>query len=167
MTALLVFFRFHSSAGRKQDRSGKRGNSMQLEEVIARKKIQKSLFALVLATMFLAGCGALNNPFCGSARPKPVMTSLAPNPASLTQVEQGLLLTVTGSHFYSNSLVIWNGGAVPTSVMSSTELQATITTTQISSPGSAQVLVHTPTNLSGDLGCDSGGDSEAVTLTVT
>jgi hypothetical protein len=68
-----------------------------------RNQIQKSLFALLLAVMFLAGCGALN-PFCGSARPKPVLTSLAPNPASLTQVQQGLLLTVNGSHFYSSSM---------------------------------------------------------------
>ena len=116
--------------------------------------------------MFLPGCGALN-PFCGSARPKPVMTSLAPNPASLTQVQQGLLLTVNGSHFYASSIILWNGAALPTTVMSSTQLQGTITTTQISSPGTAQIGVHTPANLSGDLGCDSGGNSKALTFTVT
>src|ERR1700680_115251 len=131
-----------------------------------RKQIQKSLFAPLLAIMFLAGCGALN-PFCGSARPKPVLTSFAPTPASLAQVQQGLLVTVNGSHFYSSSIVIWNGAALPTTVVSSTQLQATITTTQISSPGTAQIVVHTPANLSGDLGCDSGGDSNALTFTVT
>jgi len=96
-----------------------------------------------------------------------VLTSLAPNPASLLQVQQGLLLTVNGSHFFSSSVVLWNGAALPTTVMSSTQLQATITTTQISSPGSAQIVVHTPANLSGDLGCDSGGNSKALTFTVT
>ena len=131
-----------------------------------RNQIQKSLFALLFAVMFLAGCGALN-PFCGSARPKPVLTSLTPNPASLTQVQQGLLLTVNGSHFYSSSILLWNGVALPTTVMSSTQLQATVTTTQISSPGTAQIVVHTPANLSGDLGCDSGGNSKALTFTVT
>jgi hypothetical protein len=45
-------------------------------------------------------------------------------------------------------------------------MEVTITTTQISSPGTAQILVHTPPNLSGDLGCDSGGDSDALTFTV-
>jgi hypothetical protein len=129
-------------------------------------QIQKSLFALLLAIVFLTGCGALN-PFCGSARPKPVLTSLAPNPASLAQVQSGLLLTVNGSHFYSSSIILWNGAALPTTVMSSTELQATITTTQISSPGTAEIVVHTPANLSGDLGCDSGGNSKALTFTVT
>jgi hypothetical protein len=128
-------------------------------------QIQKSLFALLLGIMFLVGCAALN-PFCGSARPKPGLTSVAPNPASLAQVEQGLLLTVNGSHFYSNSYVLWNGAGLPTTVMSSTQLQATITTTQISFPGTAQIAVHTAANLSGDLGCDSGGNSGALTFTV-
>ncbi len=133
---------------------------------IPRIQIQKSLFAPLLAVMFLTGCGALN-PFCGSARPRPVLTSLEPNPASLAQVQQGLLLTVNGSHFYSSSILLWNGEALPTTVTSSTQLQATITTTQISSPGTTQIVVHTPGNLSGDLGCDSGGDSKALTFTVT
>ena len=131
-----------------------------------RNRIQKLLFVLPLAIMFLSGCDALN-PFCRSARPKPGLTSLAPNPASVSQVQEGLLLTVNGSHFYSNSIIVWNGTALPTTVMSSTQLQATITTTQISSPGTAQIVVHTPANTSGDLGCDSGGNSKALTFTVT
>ena len=133
---------------------------------IPRNQIQKSLFPLLLAIMFFAGCGAIN-PLCGSARPKPGLTSLAPNPASLAEVQQGLPLTVNGSQFYSNSIVLWNGEALVTTVTSSTQLQVTITTTQISSPGTAQIVVHTPANLSGDLGCDSGGDSPALTFTVT
>jgi|SRR5882672_52282 len=118
---------------------------------MSRNQIQKSLFGLLFAIMFLAGCGALN-PFCGSARPKPLLTSLAPNPVALSQVQQGLLLTVNGSHFYANSIILWNGAALPTTVLSTTQMQATITTTQISAPGTAQISVHTPANLSGDLG---------------
>jgi hypothetical protein len=131
-----------------------------------RNQIQKLLPALLCVILVLAGCKALN-PFCGSARPKPMLTSLAPNPATLSQVEDGLVLTITGSKFYSDSVVLWNGAALPTTVVSSTQLQATITTTQISDPGTAQVVVHTPANLSGDLGCDSGGNSPALTFTVT
>ena len=131
-----------------------------------RNQIQKSLFPLLFAIMFFVGCAAIN-PLCGSARPKPGLTSLAPNPASLAEVQQGLPLTVNGSQFYSNSIVLWNGEALLTTVLSSTQLQVTITTTQISSPGTAQIAVHTPSNLSGDLGCDSGGDSKALTFTVT
>lgn len=131
-----------------------------------RNRIQNSLFCLLLGSMVLAGCG-VRNPFCGSTRPKPILTSLAPNPASLAQVQQGLLLTVNGSNFYSSSVVVWNGAVLPTTVLSATQMQATITTTQISSPGTAQVMVHTPANVSGDLGCDSGGDSTALTFTVS
>ena len=131
-----------------------------------RNRLQKSLFALLLGSIFLTACG-VHNPFCGSARPVPVLSSLAPNPASFAQVQQGLMLTVNGSHFYSDSIVIWNGAALPTTVISSTQLQAAITTTQMSSPGTAQIVVHTPANLAGDLGCDSGGDSKALTFTVT
>jgi hypothetical protein len=131
-----------------------------------RNRIQKSLFALFLGSLLLAGCG-VHNPFCGSARPVPVLSSLAPNPATLSQVEQGLVLTATGGPFYSNSVVLWNGVALPTTVTSASQLQTTITTTQISSSGTAQIVVHTPANLSGDLGCDSGGDSQALTFTVT
>jgi hypothetical protein len=134
--------------------------------MMPRNQIQKLLFALLLGSMFFAGCG-VPNPFCGSARPKPVLASLAPNPASLTQVQAGLLLTVNGNHFYPSSIVTWNGAVLSTTVVSVTQLQATITTIQISSPGTAQIVVHTPANLSGDLGCDSGGDSKALTFTVT
>lgn len=131
-----------------------------------RSRIQTSPFAVLLMILLLAGCNALN-PFCGSARPKPVLTSLTPNPATLVEIQPGLLLTVTGSHFYSSSIVLWNGAALPTTVTSDTQLQVTITTTQISAPGTAQIVVHTPANLSGDLGCDSGGNSKALTFTVS
>jgi hypothetical protein len=129
-------------------------------------QFQKPLFALLLGSMFLVGCG-VPNLFCGSARPKPVLTSLAPNPATIDQVQQGLLLTVNGSHFYSSSIIVWNGAVLATTVVSAIELQATITTTQMPSPGTAQIVVHTPANLAGELGCDSGGDSTVLTFTVT
>jgi hypothetical protein len=138
----------------------------QYTVTMPRSPIEKSPFAVLFAIMFLAGCGGLN-PFCGSARPKPVLAALAPDTATLAQVQSGLRLTVNGSHFVSSSVVLWNGAALPTTIMSNTQLQVTITTTQISTPGTGQIVVHTPANLSGDLGCDSGGNSQALTFTVT
>ena len=76
-------------------------------------------------------------------------------------------LTVNGSHFCSDWIVLWNGAALPTTVISNTQLRVTISTTQISSPGAAPIVVHTPANLSGDLGCDSGGNSKTLAFTVT
>jgi hypothetical protein len=124
------------------------------------------LFALLLLTLWFSGCSALN-PLCGSARPKPVLATLTPNSATTTEVQPGLLLTVTGSHFVSSSVIEWNGAVLATTLVSATQLQATITATQASAPGTAQILVHTPANLSGDLGCDSGGNSKALTFTIT
>jgi hypothetical protein len=121
---------------------------------------------MLLGSMFLTGCG-VPNPFCGSARPVPVLIALLPNPASFAQVQQGLLLTVSGSDFYPESVVQWNGESLSTVVVSSTQLQTTITTTQMPAPGSAQIVVYTPPNLSGHLDCNSGGDSKALTFTVT
>ena len=129
-------------------------------------QLRRSPFIFLLTVLCLAGCGGYN-PFCGSARPKPVITSLVPNSATLTQVTQGVLLTVNGGNFYSSSVLIWNGASLPTIVINSKRLQVTITTTQISVAGTAQVYVHTPSNLSGDLDCSSGGDSSPLSFTVT
>src|ERR1700704_1079015 len=122
-----------------------------------RNQIQKSLFALLPAIMFFAGCGAIN-PLCSTARPKPGLTSLVPNPVALSQVEQGLLLTVNGSHFYLNSVILWNGAVLPTTVISSSQLQATITTTQISAPGTARLPGPPPATPAGVLVSDTGGN---------
>jgi len=121
---------------------------------------------MLVASIFLTGCG-VSNPLCSSARPVPVLSSLTPDTATVAQVLLGVPLTVNGSHFYSESYLLWNGASLPTTVISSTELQATVTTTQMPSAGSAQVVVHTPANFSGDLGCNSGGDSKALTFTVS
>jgi len=129
-------------------------------------RILKLVFVLWLTVLSLSGCGSLN-PLCGSARPKPVLTALAPDTATLAQIQQGFLLTINGSHFVSSSVVLWNGAAIPTIIKSSTQLQVTMTTAQIDAIGSGQIVVHTPSNLEGDLGCDSGGNSKALTFTVT
>jgi len=128
--------------------------------------VRKSPFVVLLAIMVLAGCGALN-PFCGSARPKPVLTALVPDTATLAQIQQGFLVTLNGSRFVSSSVVMWNGAALPTTIKSSTQLQVTMTTAQIQAAGSGQLVVHTPPNFEGNLGCDSGGTSQALTFTVT
>jgi hypothetical protein len=85
----------------------------------------------------------------------------------LAEVQQGFLLTVTGSQFVSASVVVVNGTAVSTLATSSQQLQATITAAVISAAGTASVTVNTPSGNSSDLGCSSGGTSQPLTLTVT
>ena len=124
------------------------------------------LSAVLLALFLFQACNALN-PLCGSARPAPIIGSLSPSTVTLAEVQQGFVLTVNGSQFVSSSVVVVNGTALSTLAASSLQLQATITTSVISAPGTANVTVDTPSGNSSDLGCTSGGTSQALVLTVT
>jgi hypothetical protein len=125
----------------------------------------RSLGAILIALLIFQGCNALN-PLCGSARPAPVMGSLSATSISFSQVQQGFLLIVNGSHFVSSSVVVINGTTLTTSVSSSQQMQATITTALVSAPGAVSVTVNTPSGNSGNLGCTSGGTSSALVLTI-
>ena len=134
-----------------------------------RKRIHASLRplnALLLAVLVLPGCNALN-PLCGSTRPSPSISSLSPTTVTFAQVQQGFLLTVNGSHIVSSSVVVINGTTLSTQVVSNTQLQVTLTTAIIMGPGTASVTINTPGGNSSDLGCNSGGASKALTLTIT
>jgi hypothetical protein len=124
------------------------------------------LSTLLLAVSVLQGCNALN-PLCGSARPAPDISSLSATSITFAQVQQGYVLTVNGSHIVSSSVVTINGTAVTTQVVSSAQLKVTLTTDIITEPGSVDVAIHTPGGNSGNLGCSSGGTSDAITLTIT
>jgi hypothetical protein len=126
----------------------------------------RQLSALLLVLQFFPGCNALN-PLCGSTRPAPVIGSLSTTKITFAEVKDGFLLAVNGSHFVSSSVVVINGTTLTTNVMSSQQLQVTITTAVISAPGTARVAVNTPSGNSGNLGCTSGGTSSALALTIT
>jgi len=122
--------------------------------------------AALLAVLFLPGCNNTLNPFCGSARPVPMIGSLTPSTVDFTQVEQGVVLTVKGAKFVAASQVEINGKPLATSVLSDSQLKVTLTTGVISGSGKVNVLVNTPSGGSGDVGCSSGGNSSTLMLTV-
>jgi hypothetical protein len=122
--------------------------------------------AALLAVLFLPGCNNTLNPFCGSARPVPMIGSLTPSTVDFTQVEQGVVLTVKGAKFVAASQVEINGKPLATSVLSDAQLKVTLTTGVISGSGAVNVLVNTPSGGSGDVGCSSGGNSSTLVLTV-
>jgi hypothetical protein len=126
----------------------------------------QSLSVLLFASLVFQGCNAVN-PLCGSARPAPIIGSLSTSTITLAEVRQGFVLNVYGAKFVSSSVVVINGTDLNTVVTSSTQLQVTITTAVISAPGTASVTVNTPSGNSGDLGCSSGGTSDALVLTIT
>ena len=114
----------------------------------------------------LAGCSNAFNPFCGSARPAPLIGSLSPSMVTFAQVQQGVLLTVNGSHFVSASEILINDTVLGPTIISSQQLQVMLTTSVISGPGQFDVKVMTPSGNVGDVGCTSGGTSSALVLTV-
>jgi hypothetical protein len=126
----------------------------------------RPLSALLLTLLAFQGCNALN-PLCGSARPAPTAGSLSSSTIPFAQVQQGFVLTVNGSQFVASSVVIINGSTLSTTVMNSQQLQVTITADLIPAPGTASVIVTTPSGNSGKLGCTSGGSSKALILTIT
>jgi hypothetical protein len=83
------------------------------------------------------------------------------------QVQQGAVLTITGSQFVSSSVVVINGTTLSPTLVNSQELQVTITSSLITAPGTFNVYVQTPGGNSGDVGCASGGNSSTLVLTVT
>jgi hypothetical protein len=122
--------------------------------------------AAILAVLFLPACNNTLNPFCGSARPVPMIGSLTPSAVDFAQVQQGLTLNVKGAQFVAASQVEINGKPLATSVVSNALLKVTLTAGVVSGPGAVSVMVHTPSGGSGDVGCSSGGDSTALTLMV-
>jgi len=120
----------------------------------------------LLAFFCLTGCNNTLNPFCGSARPTPVIGSLSPSTITFAQVQQGFVLTVNGSNIVSSSEVVINSTPLSATVVSDEQLKVKLTTDVIFAPGTVKVSVLTPSGNSGNLDCTSGGQSSALVLTV-
>lgn len=74
----------------------------------------------------------------------PSLTSISPS--SATAGGAGLVLTINGSNFNSNSVVAWNGTSLTASFVSSKQLTATIPATDIAQPETVFVYVYNPAN---------------------
>lgn len=123
------------------------------------------LSSWLVALLLLTGCNALN-PLCGSARPSPSLSSISPTTMVFAQLPPSFVLTATGGHFVASSVIVFNGATIATTVVSSSQLTANVTSSMIPAAGSFKVEVQTPSGNSGNLGCSSGGTSSAQTLTV-
>jgi hypothetical protein len=91
-----------------------------------------------------------------ASNPAPTITTIFP--AAVTATTGAFTLTVNGTGFEPNSSVQWNGSARTTTMISTTQLTAAITSADIASAGSATVTVVTPV--------PGGGTSNAATLTI-
>ncbi len=87
--------------------------------------------------------GGLSNVLTLSIRnPVPSLTGLTPS--SATAGGPGLTLVVNGTNFVSGCVVRWNGADRVTTFVSSTQVSATISGTDIAVPGTANITVFTP-----------------------
>jgi hypothetical protein len=102
-----------------------------------------SITMLIALTTVALGCGysskAAMPPQAGAM---PAITELAPN--TMTSGSAGFVLTVNGSDFSSKAVINWNGVAQPTSVVSSSQLTATIAASDIATPATVPVTVTNP-----------------------
>jgi hypothetical protein len=125
------------------------------------------LWIVALAPLTLvAGCNNTLNPFCGSARPAPLIASLSPSTVTFADVQNGVLLSVNGSQFVPASRIVIDGKTLAASATSAQQLQVMLTTSVITGPGKIPVKVATPSGDTSDVGCSSGGTSSVLTLTV-
>lgn len=72
---------------------------------------------------------------------QPILTTIAPSEA--VQGDLGFTLQLTGNSFFPNSVVKWNGVALPTTYISGTQLSAQVNSTRLMQAGTFQVSVFT------------------------
>ncbi len=91
----------------------------------------------------------------------PVATSLVPSSATAGGASLGLI--VNGGSFVPSAMVLWNGSPRTTTYVSSTQLTALISATDIQNPGTAQVTVQQAGLTSGALSFIIGVSGVSVT----
>src|SRR5438067_883790 len=89
------------------------------------------------ASITVAGCGATSGAVTFTISAAPIISSLSPTCASEGDIQ--FTLTVNGINFISTSIVNWNGAALTTTFVSSTQLTATVSAARIANPGTASV----------------------------
>lgn len=98
----------------------------------------------------------------------PQIVSLSPNPIFATG--DSVLLIVTGSEFVSQSQILWNGSAVPTTFVDSRHLQARITQQTLDQFGGSfgsSVLISVNSPVSATIvGCPIAASSGTLVLII-
>ncbi len=106
------------------------------------------------ASITVGGCAATSGAVTFTISAAPIISSLSPTCASEGDIQ--FTLTVNGINFVSTSIVNWNGAALTTTFVSSTQLTATVSASRIALPGTASITVVS----------SCGGTSNAVTFTI-
>ncbi len=137
--------------------SGERGRHI----TVRRRQMLVSV-ATVLISFGGSSCGggSSGSPMIGNPTlvPNAVPTISSITPPNATAGDADLTITVTGTGFVSTSTVNWNGSALVSSAMGSTDLTATVPAADIAAANTAQVTVVSP--------APGGGTSNALAFVV-
>src|SRR5690349_13936096 len=101
-----------------------------------------ALFSAFFLTLIACGGGGSTQPPPPPPPNTPAITSLTPS--SILLGGPAFTLTINGSNFVSGSVVNWNGVARQTTFISSTQLQAAITASDVAGPGAVNIVVSNP-----------------------
>jgi hypothetical protein len=106
------------------------------------------LFAIMLAT-FGCGYGSNYNSKTGGMNTGAAAKISTLAPSSATAGGAGFTLTVNGTSFASNSIVYFGGAAMSTTVVTTSQLMATIPASSIVTTGTVPVYVNSAGNIYG------------------
>ncbi|HEX6368595.1 MAG TPA: IPT/TIG domain-containing protein [Longimicrobium sp.] len=129
-------------------------NATNLDVVLASGDVDESGTFSITVTNPAPGGGTSAPATLTLSTPVPTLALIPSNGASAGR--PGFPLIVHGSGFVSSSVVRWNGSPRATRYISGTRLEASITTADLATPGTASITVHTP----------GGGTSQAQSMTV-
>lgn len=121
-------------------------------------RLRVHLLLLVISTVFV-GCGGFQGVIT------PTLSSISP--ATVAAGSAGFTLTATGTNFTGGTQILWDGVALTTTVVSSTQLTAAISAADIASAGTVSIRVMKPdTTTSGEMPLTiTGGTSSTFSLT--
>jgi hypothetical protein len=113
----------------------------------------------LLLALTLAGCGGGGGTPPPPPTPNPVPTLTSISPTNAMAGGPAFMLTVNGSKFISSSVVRWGGQSRTTTYVSSAQLTASISASQITTAGPVAVTVFNPS--------PGGGTSNSLDFTVS
>src|SRR5271166_3066506 len=113
---------------------------MALEERV-RMCSRKWLIVALLACGLASACSQYNTNLS-------VQTSSSSltfvSPSAVTAGAQGFTITANGGGFVSGALILWNGTALQTTLVSAIQLTAPVPATLLATPGTVQVAIQIP-----------------------
>lgn len=119
-------------------------SSNQITASITATQIAKTGATPVSVQAYSNPSAPISNAMNFTVAPVPPLTLQSVFPSIIPSGSNDLTLTAVGLSFASNAVIQWNGTALATNQVSSTELRATVPAADVATPGSASITVRNP-----------------------